>query len=213
MQRLVIDLPLSTMEALGYAPLLRQVELLSVYILRSDRNTVTQVIRVRPRSPEVKVEELLASPLVGPGSRLLRTEGDTWVALVTLRATRAMRQLIKPFPDILLDHPIEVRRDRLRITLVGEGTSLHRLVELAKASGFQFEAVRFETVDVGPTSPMGALTAKQQSVLRAAYEMGYFENPKRVRLQELAKLFGQDKSTVMETLRRAQRNLLGAVLR
>ncbi len=212
MKRLVLDLPLSTLEAMGFGPPREsQVELLSTYILRSDRRTMTQVARVRIKDPAMTVGELLSNPLVVSG-KLLRREGDTWVLLVTLRTTRAMQQLFQPFPDIFLDHPMEVRRGKLRVTLVGEEASLRRLVEIARGLKYQFDIVRFDTIGAGPADPMAALTHKQQRVLRTAYEMGYFESPKKVRLEELARLFGEDRSNVMAVLRRAQKNLLHSVL-
>ncbi len=212
MKRLVLDLPLSTLEAMGFGPPREsQVELLSTYILRSDRRTMTQVARVRIKDPAMTLGELFSNPLVVSG-KLLRMEGDLWVLLVTLRTTRPMRELLQPFPDIYLDHPMEVHRGKLRVTLVGEAASLQRLVEIARGLKYQFDIVRFENLDVGSSNPMAALTNKQQRVLRTAYEMGYFESPKKVRLEELAKLFGEDRSNVMAVLRRAQKNLLRAVL-
>ncbi|MEM3086466.1 MAG: helix-turn-helix domain-containing protein [Halobacteria archaeon] len=212
MKRLVIDLPLSTLEAMGFGPPRQtQVELLTSYILKSDRRTMTQVSRVRILDPAMTVEELFSNPLVVSG-RLLRKEMDVWVLLVTLKTTRPMRQLLQPFPDVFLDHPMENRKGKLRVTLVGEEASLRRLMEVARAVKYHFDVVRLENLDAGPANPTAALTSKQQRVLRTAYEMGYFESPKRVRLEELARLFGEDRSNVMAVLRRAQKNLLKAVL-
>lgn len=212
MKRLVIDLPLATLAAMGFGPPREeQVEPLSFYILRSDARTMTQVIRVRVLDPAVTVGELLSNPLTISG-RLLRKEGNIWVFLITHRTTRPMRQLLQPFPDIFIDHPMEVRKGKLRVTLMGEEASLRRLIEIARAAKYQFDVVRFENLDAGPANPMAALTQKQQRVLRTAYEMGYFESPKKVRLEELARLFGEDRSNVMAVLRRGQKNLLKAVL-
>jgi len=52
------------------------------------------------------------------------------------------------------------------------------------------------------------LTVRQEQVLVAALESGYFDYPRKVRLSELAKRLNISPSTLDEVLRRAERNVL-----
>lgn len=211
MERAVVDLPLATLGRIGYAPLLREVELISLYLLRWDRRASVQIIRCRPLHPGVTIESLLKNPLVLSG-RLLRAEGDAWVVLAAMKSTPALRSLFQPFSDIFLEHPMEVRKGKVRLSLLGDGVRLRAFAAAARRTGFEHEVVRFERADTSPRHLLSALTPRQQQVLRAAVEMGYFENPKRVRLHDLGKLLGMDKSTVSEVLRRAQKRVLETAL-
>lgn len=70
-----------------------------------------------------------------------------------------------------------------------------REVELAKA--FSDE-----------TGLLSDLSAKQLSVLKAAFQSGYFEFPKRVGSRELAKRMRISQSTLLEHLRKAQSKVI-----
>jgi predicted DNA binding protein len=52
------------------------------------------------------------------------------------------------------------------------------------------------------------ITAKQESVLRLAFQRGYFDYPRRIKLKELAELCGMNPATVDEIIKRGERNLL-----
>ena len=58
----------------------------------------------------------------------------------------------------------------------------------------------------------GALTPTERRVLGAAFEDGYFESPRATTLADLGERLGVSDVAVSETLRRAERKLLGATL-
>jgi hypothetical protein len=64
------------------------------------------------------------------------------------------------------------------------------------------------TRDGESESPGEGLTDHQQEALRTAYEMGYFEIPRRASLQEVAAELDISASSVSERLRRAQTQLI-----
>ncbi|MBO8182627.1 MAG: helix-turn-helix domain-containing protein [Archaeoglobus sp.] len=52
------------------------------------------------------------------------------------------------------------------------------------------------------------ITHNEYRLLKLAYERGFFDSPKRIKLDELAKLEGISKSTASDTLRRALKKVL-----
>jgi hypothetical protein len=69
---------------------------------------------------------------------------------------------------------------------------------------------RYELVALVHTDERdGLLTDRQRSYLTAAYRQGYFEVPRECTLEELAGTLGVDKSSVSETLRRAENRVVG----
>lgn len=62
-----------------------------------------------------------------------------------------------------------------------------------------------------PTGLVAALTDRQREVIAAAYQLGYYDRPKRINGNELAERFDVSRSTVHQHLRTAERKLLGGV--
>jgi len=72
-------------------------------------------------------------------------------------------------------------------------------------SGFQLHKL---TRDGEPEPAGEGLTDRQDEALRTAYEMGYFEIPRRASLDEIATELGISASSASERLRRAQTRLI-----
>ncbi|WP_081423301.1 helix-turn-helix domain-containing protein [Archaeoglobus fulgidus] len=52
------------------------------------------------------------------------------------------------------------------------------------------------------------MTYREEEILKIALEKGYFDFPKRVKLEQLAEFFGIAPSTLSEILRRGQKKVL-----
>lgn len=63
-----------------------------------------------------------------------------------------------------------------------------------------------------PNSPMMSLTEKQRHTLMSAYKLGYYDVPRRMDSEGVAKALELDKSTVVEHLRKAEKRLLKQVI-
>lgn len=81
---------------------------------------------------------------------------------------------------------------------------------------YQTQGARPELRKLGAYEPDGdpvdALTDRQETVIRRAFEMGYYEVPRQTSTEEIAGDLGLDPSTVTEHLQRSERNLLAGLL-
>ena len=68
--------------------------------------------------------------------------------------------------------------------------------------------VRYDILEVSHHAHKKEMTARQEEILRVAYDLGYFEFPKKIRLEELAEKLGITPGTLSEILRRAEKNVL-----
>ena len=68
--------------------------------------------------------------------------------------------------------------------------------------------VEFEIVYKGRPEGRSVLTFREEEVLRFAFEKGYFDFPRRIRLEEIAAHFGIAASTISEIIRRGQKKIL-----
>jgi len=82
----------------------------------------------------------------------------------------------------------------------GSFLSLMRMLDEAE--------VDFEIVYKGKPGDKSDVTYREEEILRIALEKGYFDFPKKVKLEELANYFGVAPSTLSEILRRGQRKVL-----
>lgn len=92
--------------------------------------------------------------------------------------------------------------------------SLHAIWQDARRDGFDFEIIdvdRHDHADETPVAPE-ALTAEQRNTLVAAYEAGYFAEPRRTTLAELAAQLGISPSAVSGRINRGMRALVGQTL-
>jgi len=84
----------------------------------------------------------------------------------------------------------------------GEG-SLKRLIERLRSDGCGVELVKTTKL-----SRKSALTERQETILRAAYEKGYYDYPKKTTIKELASGFDISPSTLAEILQRGERKVM-----
>jgi len=67
------------------------------------------------------------------------------------------------------------------------------------------QQIGFEILGVALLNQVKDLTTRQEQIVKMALEMGYFEFPKKVRLEELSERFGISAGTLSEILRRAEK--------
>lgn len=84
-------------------------------------------------------------------------------------------------------------------------TAVESLVSTLKNRGIAVELLSIKTV-----KGSGGLTDRQSRVLSLAYELGYFEFPKKINLTNLAKKLGVSKAALSETLRAGEGKVLHA---
>lgn len=70
------------------------------------------------------------------------------------------------------------------------------------------QGVVFEILEVMRLHSKAELTMRQEQIAKMALEMGYFEFPKKIRLEELSKRLRISPGTLSEILRRAEKHIL-----
>lgn len=110
--------------------------------------------------------------------------------------------------SIVVDTPIEFTDDNeMQLTLVGESSVIQDLFNEAPDSA---QVTVERTGDYEPKSErlFSNLTARQQEVLIAAIEAGYYDEPRRATYDDVAQLVGCSATTVGEHLRKIERRFV-----
>jgi predicted DNA binding protein len=87
--------------------------------------------------------------------------------------------------------------------LAPKRSSVESLLKILKDRGIAVELTAIKTV-----RGSGSLTDRQERVLSLAFELGYFEFPKKIGLTELAGKLGVSKAALSETLRTGEEKIL-----
>ncbi|MCS7117455.1 MAG: helix-turn-helix domain-containing protein [Thaumarchaeota archaeon] len=110
-------------------------------------------------------------------------------------------------------HVLRIREegDGLTITCAfRDADELKDFIEESVLRGYRLQVRRVERLDADLSMP--SLTKKQEQLLSAALELGFYEVPKRVGIRELAEMFGVSPRAVSETIRRAHKRLISSYL-
>ena len=89
-----------------------------------------------------------------------------------------------------------------KVLISGEDT-LKKISDRLTSKG-----VDYRIIEISHLSSKSDLTARQEQIAKIALELGYFEFPKRIGIEELSKKLGISAGNLSEILRRAEKNIL-----
>lgn len=81
---------------------------------------------------------------------------------------------------------------------------------LTRLKDARFDA---ELIRLAPIDSREVLTRRQEEIIMIAFERGFFETPRKVKLRELAKITGVSQATLSEILRKGQKKIVVDYLR
>ncbi len=153
--------------------------------------------------PEAILEVLRANPFVAEVEAATRGAGRL---LLTLKVRECDACNILVHSKCFLTDATATESEGLEWHLVApKGEDVEALVRSLGARGLDAELAA-----VRPAKAEAMLTDRQESVISLAYDLGYFEFPKRIKLTQLAGRLGVSKSTLSEILRAGEAKILHA---
>lgn len=139
---------------------------------------------------------------------------DRLECLLRTELPRCQEPLDDQDGEFYVDGPLYLDDDGLPFTAVATQEALAQL-ESVFGAGEDF-STQLDVLCIGEytgqTNHVEALTERQREVLTTAFERDYFDVPRGVTATELAAEFDLHTSTVLEHLRRVERNLLAITL-
>jgi predicted DNA binding protein len=222
MRRLIVEYPLEEMDnnasdnqRLQLLKKLRSFEI--VQILRLEPKEFSALVRVNFGDTTVKIEEIFpASPRAKIEHELLDEDSDgtsTYFIKITPKPEQKRPQnLSRLTSGGFLSAPIEVRDGRMKATFLGTAKQMRSILKSFDAAHVKYKVVSLIDAKFSPNSPLQRLTEKQRNVLIKAYELGYYDRPRRISSEELAQKVNLSKSTLVAHRRKAERRVLTEVL-
>jgi DNA-binding MarR family transcriptional regulator len=116
------------------------------------------------------------------------------------------------WPRVYGSTPTGFKEGRARMAYVGSAVEIKKLFRLFERLGLRTRTLSLTDETLDPNSPMACLTERQRKILLSAYKLGYYDVPRTMDSEKLARALELDKSTVVEHLRKAEKRLLRQVI-
>jgi hypothetical protein len=164
--------------------------------------------RVKFKNPSAKFRDVFTSDV-----RVLEQEGKgRYVCFFRARLGPESSGIAEVFPEGYPFFPIEIRHGRLKLTFIGSAKAVRKFLEALKRMGLHYRLIMLTDTKFPPNSPLGLLTEKQRKVIATAFSLGYYDSPRRISSEELAKKLNIREPTMVRHRRKAERRLLAEIL-
>jgi predicted DNA binding protein len=220
MRRLVVEFPLEELaksEEGSSSRLTKVKSFVMLQILKMLPGELAAIVRVEMKDQSGKIEDLFP---VRPDSKieteLLQQENDrTSVYFIRFKANVPPKASeLDPFGSMpYFSTPFEFRNGRAKLAFLGNAKQIKKHLEyLERHARGRYKVVSLTDARFSPNSPIARLTEKQRRVLITAYKLGYYDLPRRIGSEELARKLNLVKSTFVAHRRKAERRLLTEML-
>ena len=143
---------------------------------------------------------------------VIQSSGNTYTCVVQVQAPKEMLGLFQEFDlDLIWDTPMGFSEGALVLSVVGEDEELRKLMGIIDKIG-EVRQMHVQPASFHQEDMLANLTKRQREVLIAAKRYGYYDYPRRMNAEELAKRVGVSKATVVEHLRKAEGRLVASLL-
>ncbi len=107
----------------------------------------------------------------------------------------------------------EIRDGNIRATFLGTSRQVRSFLQTIQKTGIRFKVIALADAKFSPDSPLSGLTDTQIKVLKSAFNLGYYDLPKKITSDELAKKLNMRSSTFVLHRIKAERRILAKVLK
>jgi hypothetical protein len=182
-----------------------------VTFLKSTPHEVVEICRVQLRDPAASIKDVFNHPSEEV-SILQQEAADTYVCFYRKRPVRRLLSIVASVPGGYLSVPYEVRDGRLRVSLLGNARSVRSFLKSLQRVGLHPKIVSLTDAVFSLNSPLEYLTEKQKAVIIDAFKNGYYDFPRKIGSEALARKLSIREPTLVIHRRKAERRLLAQVL-
>ncbi|MDE1852547.1 MAG: helix-turn-helix domain-containing protein [Thaumarchaeota archaeon] len=215
MKRLVIEVPYQKYWARFFGRNARHVEVVeALKCFKCDSEGFAVICKVRFLDEKVTIDDLLRDGPVNHAEALYEENDGSVVIFISGSYPKSSRSKGRPVPRgiFVVEPPEFIDVNRMKCVLVGEEGALQEFLRGTGPGDVAPKVLSLTRFGPKSDSVMSMLSAKQRQVLVAAYGLGYYEVPRKVSSEDMARLLKIDKSTLAEHLRKAERKVVKGLL-
>ena len=214
MRRLILEVTEKELLKVGVElpPLQKIKSLQLLYFLRQDHEEFAAISQVEFKDPNTEVQDILVSGFLDEAQVLEKTKNGAYIVFMRGGPTLSSVLSSAGIDSGYLFPPLEIGGGKVKFSFLGSEVQVKEFMEKIDAIGIRYRVVLLADANFSPTSPLSLLTEKQREVLITAYKLGYYDIPRKISSEELAKKLNLVDSTVVEHLRKAERRLMANML-
>jgi hypothetical protein len=218
MRKMVLEISETEIEKLPNTPVhqIKSNEIL--HLLKFDDRQFAAVMRIEFKDSSFKIEDILSyTQLINAKVELLEQDkngGLTYFVKGELPKDTKQQKINSiglSFGGYFLT-PLEVMDGKIRMAFLGKPKQLKALLAAFDNIGLNYKVVLMTDAIFSPSAPLSCLTQKQKEVLVTSFKEGYYDIPRRIGSQELARKLGLKSSAFIEHRRKAERRLIASIL-
>ena len=214
MRRLTIEMTLEKIDKFQNNELIKKIKSLEILqFLKESPEEVAIICRVELADSTSRIEDFIDDDIVEL-QMLDREKGGAYIYFIKSRTPAAgPGPHFDPFTQGgYLSVPFEIKDGKARMTYPGNARQIKSFLEGVERLEVKYRVASMTDAKFSQDSPLSRLTEKQRRVLVTAYRLGYYDEPRRVSSQELARKFKVGSSTLINHRRRAERRLLAELV-
>lgn len=177
--------------------------------LRLDSEQFASICRIEFQNSSSKIEDIF-NPKQIRAVILEEEKPGTYILFLKEQSHPANLEFLRT--GIYLSDPFIIRDGKIKAGIVGEAKQLRNFIKYIQKLKIDFTVVSSTEARFLQHSPLESLTEKQRAVLSLAFNHGYYDMPRKISSQELAKKLGLRGSTLIEHRRKAERRLIAGIL-
>ena len=216
MRRLILELRKEEAYENTTAQLQKVRTLDQLQLLRQDREEIAMICRIEFEEVVYNVEEFVKKidDNIIDVKLLEQEKSGAYIVFVKINligSRSSSFSLVQSEGGYIVSR--EVRDDIIRVTFVGSTSQIGKILDEVKRWGHHYRIISLTDAMFSPDSPLNALTEKQREILLASYEQGYYDLPRRINSEQLAKKLNLHKSALATHRRKAELRILTKILK
>jgi hypothetical protein len=218
MRRLVVEVPMEGLLVPEEENPIQHIQSVEVLVfLRHDSKEFAVISKVVLSDDEFSIEEVIRGikKMHGRGTEVkLLDQSKDGVCTCMIRGRMDMSHfgLDMEGNEGYVTTPFELRDRRIRLTYLGNAKQVRGLLQGMRKGGVPCKVVSLTDARFSPNSPLSQLTEKQRKVLITAYDHGYYDTPRKVSTEQLAKKLNVVSSTFVVHRQKAEKRILDAIM-
>ncbi|HML02582.1 MAG TPA: helix-turn-helix domain-containing protein [Candidatus Bathyarchaeia archaeon] len=183
------------------------------HVLRQDTEQFAVIARIEFKDETSRIDDFLADGVIRDAQVLEQQNDRSYIVFMKGGPS------LSPVLDSMgieggyLFPPVEIHDGKIKFSILGTSEQIQKSLERVASIGLRYKIVSLTDAKFSPTSPLAKLTEKQRQVIITAYKLGYYDIPRRINSENLARKLNIGNSALGEHLRKAERCLLDENIR
>ncbi len=191
--------------------IIESIKLLELLKIDFDKGSIAGIYKIVLKNG--KIIEDLNLPREIEIFDLLKKDGKKYIYFIKISyQSELSKDKLREFDlDVIWTEFKTISDSKIILCVIGENKQLKRLLEVFRSFAdvkiISYRSAVFEKHDI-----LSSLTTKQRNIILIAKNNGYYEYPREINVNQLSEKIGISKSTTVEHLRKAEKQLISQIL-